>query len=87
MSGFGDSQTPHAESVRLMEEIVLDYITALNAKSADVALCNKRDRPDLMDVMYVIRKDARRLRRVRYLLEMKAEIKKATNVNAEEIAK
>lgn len=32
MSGFGDSQNPRAESVRLMEEIVLEYMTALNAK-------------------------------------------------------
>ncbi|PXF46678.1 Transcription initiation factor TFIID subunit 13 [Gracilariopsis chorda] len=87
MSGFGDSQNPRAESVRLMEEIVLEYMTALNAKSAEVALCNKRERPDLMDLMYVIRRDARRLNRVRYLLEMKAEIKKATNLNAEEISK
>jgi len=46
---------------------------------------NRRERPDVTDVKFVIRKDTRKLKRVRYLLEMKAEIKKATNVDAESI--
>lgn len=32
MSGFGDNQTPRADSIRLMEDIVLDYITSLVGK-------------------------------------------------------
>lgn len=32
MFGFGDEQTPRGDSVRLMEEMVLEYITALVGK-------------------------------------------------------
>lgn len=85
MSGFGDDQNPRADTIRLMEELVLDYITALVAKSTEVADANRRERPDVTDIKFVIRKNKKKLARVRYLLEMKAEIKKATNVNAEEI--
>lgn len=85
MSGFGDQQVPRPESVRLMEEIVLEYITGLAAKSTEIAQTNRRERPDVTDIKFIIRKDKRKLQRVRYLLEMKAEIKRATNVNAEEI--
>lgn len=85
MSGFGDQQAPRPESVRLMEEIVLEYITGLAAKSTEIAQTNRRERPDVTDIKFIIRKDKRKLQRVRYLLEMKAEIKRATNVDAEEI--
>jgi Transcription initiation factor IID, 18kD subunit len=47
----------------------------------------KRERPDVTDVKFVIRKNRRQLNRVRYLLEMKAVITKATKVDAEEVAK
>lgn len=32
MFGFGDEQVPRADSVRLVEEMVLDYITSVVAK-------------------------------------------------------
>lgn len=38
-----------------------------------------------MDIKFIIRKDTRKLNRVRYLLEMKQEIRKATNVDTQEI--
>lgn len=46
----------------------------------------RRDRPDVTDVKFVIRKNKRQLDRVRYLQEMKAVINKATKVDAEEVA-
>lgn len=85
MSGFGDDPNPRRESVELMQEIVLEYITALVGKSTEVAQANRRERPDVADVKFVIRKNKRKLARVRYLLEMKAEIKRATLVDAEKI--
>ena len=45
-----------------------------------MAHSNRRERPDVSDVKFVIRKDPKKLARVRYLLEMKAEIKKAISV-------
>lgn len=44
------------------------------------------ERPDVMDVTFVIRKNRRQLQRSRYLLEMKAVISKATKVDAEVVA-
>lgn len=46
----------------------------------------RRERPEVTDIKFVIRKNKRQLTRVRYLLEMKAVIKKATTVDAEEVA-
>lgn len=51
MSGFGDSQTPRAESVRLMEEIVLEYITALNAKVRFAHCVDARTRGEHVEVL------------------------------------
>lgn len=87
MSGFGDAAQPRTDTVLLMQELVLDYMSALVAKSTEVAHANRRERPDETDVKFVIRKDPRKLKRVRYLLEMKSEIKKATKLDADEIIK
>lgn len=87
MYGFGDALAPRADSVHLMEEIVLMYIEAVVCKTTEVAQSYRRERPDVCDIMFVIRKDRRKLKRVRYLLEMKAEIQKATRVDAEKMAK
>ncbi len=83
MFGFGDSRTPRADSVALMEELVLHYIEAIVTRTTEVAHTYRRERPEIADIMFVIRKDRRKLQRVRYLLDMKAEIKKSTSVNAE----
>lgn len=119
MYGFGDIANPRADTVRLMEEIVIDYITALVIKvrlciyllsctgnptltvhptehtnkpacvfffvpawcqSTQIANQHRRERPEVSDVKLIIRKDPAKLKRVRYLLEMKQEIRKATNV-------
>lgn len=79
MYGFGDNINPRADTVRLMEEIVIDYITALAIKSTHIANQHRRERPEVSDVKLIIRKDQTKLKRVRYLLEMKQEIRKATN--------
>lgn len=58
----------------------------LFAQSIEVAHMQRRERPDVTDVKFVIRKNRRQLNRVRYLLEMKAVITKATKVDAEAVA-
>lgn len=83
MYGFGDSINPRPDTVHLMEEMVIEYIIALAQKSTEIAHANRRERPDVPDVKLVIRKDPVKLERVRYLLEMKVEIRKATNVSDE----
>lgn len=64
-----------------------NYICFVKSQSTEIANSYRRERPDVGDIKFIIRKDKRKLKRVRYLLEMKAEIKKATHVDPEEIAK
>lgn len=47
-------------------------------QTMDVAASRRRDRPDVTDVKFVIRKDDRKMQRVRYLLDMQAHIQTAT---------
>eukprot|EP00168_Porphyra_purpurea_P013336 TRINITY_DN3661_c0_g1_i2.p1 TRINITY_DN3661_c0_g1~~TRINITY_DN3661_c0_g1_i2.p1 ORF type:complete len:177 (-),score=49.01 TRINITY_DN3661_c0_g1_i2:15-545(-) len=78
MFGFGDSLTPSPASLQLMEEMVIEYIVALVTKTMDVAASRRRDRPDVTDVKFAIRKDDRKMQRVRYLLDMQAHIQTVT---------
>lgn len=85
MYGFGDAAAPRADSVKLMEELTLIYLEQVVSKTTEVARSYRRERPDVTDVMFVIRKDRRKLQRVRYLLDMKQEIKNATAIDAEKL--
>ncbi|KAA8497255.1 Transcription initiation factor TFIID subunit 13 [Porphyridium purpureum] len=80
MYGFGDAVRPSKAAVDMMEEILLDHLFNLVSKTTEVAHIRKRDRPDITDVKFVIRRDRRRTQRVRYLLQMKASIDGATSM-------
>lgn len=56
----------------------------LHSKSTEIAHQHRRERPEVSDIKVIIRKDTPKLNRVRYLLEMKQEIRKATSVVEEE---
>lgn len=83
MHGFGDSINPRSDSVELMQELVLIYLHAFVTETFRVAHLRRRERPDVSDIRVVIRKDKRKLQRVRYLLNMKEEINKACKVDHE----
>jgi transcription initiation factor TFIID subunit 13 len=77
MYGFGDAPDPHPASVALVQDLTLSYLhnfldqvqsTAQSAGSAKVRL---------EDVMFVLRKDKKKLVRVEELLFMNEELKKA----------
>lgn len=71
MYGFGDDKNPYTESVELLEELVLKYITETTQKAM------QRGKISLSDMMYVIRKDKRKRNRVEELLLMNEELKKS----------
>lgn len=71
MYGFGDDKNPYTESVELLEELVLKYITETTQKAM------QRGKITLADMMYVIRKDKRKRNRVEELLLMNEELKKS----------
>ncbi len=60
-----------------MEQIVIDYIRRVCEKSLEVG---KPNRLTLEDIHYLIRRDAKKFTRVKELLSMHDELKKAKKV-------
>ncbi|KAJ0980605.1 hypothetical protein J5N97_008860 [Dioscorea zingiberensis] len=87
MYGFGDDPNPLPETVSLVEDIVVEYITDLVHKAQDVA--TKRGKLLTEDFLYLIRKDLPKLHRCTELLSMNEELKqarKAFEVDEEKLA-
>ncbi|CAN1175942.1 Transcription initiation factor TFIID subunit 13 [Linum perenne] len=75
MYGFGDDPNPLPESVALLEDIVVEYVTDLTHKALDVG--SKRAKISVEDFLYLIRKDPPKLNRCTELLSMQEELKHA----------
>ena len=39
MYGFGDDQNPYSESVDLLEDLVIEYISEMVIESANISFC------------------------------------------------
>ncbi|EDO41071.1 predicted protein [Nematostella vectensis] len=74
MYGFGDDQCPYTESVDLLEDLVVEYITEMTLKAMDVG---KKGKVHCEDIVFLIRKDPKKYARVKDLLTMNEELKKA----------
>lgn len=74
MYGFGDDQNPYTESVDLLEDLVIEFITEMTKKSMDVGRTGKIS---VEDIIFVIRKDPKKYSRVKELLLMNEELRKA----------
>ncbi|XP_018480619.1 transcription initiation factor TFIID subunit 13 [Raphanus sativus] len=86
MYGFGDEPNPLPETVALVEDIVVEYVTDLTHKAQEIG--TKRGRLLVDDFLYLIRKDLPKLNRCRELLAMQEELKqarKAFDVDEEKI--
>eukprot|EP00262_Sarcandra_glabra_P021021 TRINITY_DN8612_c0_g1_i1.p1 TRINITY_DN8612_c0_g1~~TRINITY_DN8612_c0_g1_i1.p1 ORF type:complete len:129 (+),score=28.97 TRINITY_DN8612_c0_g1_i1:197-583(+) len=87
MYGFGDDPNPLPETVALLEDIVVEYITDLVYKAQDIA--SKRGKLLTEDFLFLIRKDMPKLHRCTELLSMNEELKqarKAFEVDEEKLA-
>jgi transcription initiation factor TFIID subunit 13 len=74
MYGFGDDQNPYTESVDLLEDLVIEFITEMTHKAMEVG---RTGRVQVEDIVFLVRKDPRRFARVKDLLTMNEELKKA----------
>lgn len=74
MYGFGDDQNPYTESVDLLEDLVIEYITEMTKKAMEVG---RPGRIQVEDIIFLIRKDAKKYSRVKELLTMNEELRKA----------
>ncbi|KAK5820464.1 hypothetical protein PVK06_025511 [Gossypium arboreum] len=75
MYGFGDDPNPLPETVTLVEEIVVEYVTDLAHKAQDIG--SKRGKLSVEDFLFLIRKDLPKPNRCRELLSMQEELKQA----------
>ena len=74
MHGFGDDPTPYSETVDLVEDLVIDFILEMTFKTMEVS---KKGRVHVEDIIFLIRKDPKKYARVKDLLMMNEELKKA----------
>ncbi|XP_073977004.1 TATA-box binding protein associated factor 13 [Rhodnius prolixus] len=74
MYGFGDDQNPFTESVDLLEDLVIEYITDMTHQAMEIG---RTGRVQVEDIIFLVRKDQRKYARVKDLLTMNEELKKA----------
>lgn len=74
MHGFGDDPNPYSETVDLVEDLVVEFITEMTLKVMEVG---KSGKVHVNDIIFLIRKDPKKYRRVKELLMMNEELKKA----------
>ncbi|VDK50955.1 unnamed protein product [Anisakis simplex] len=72
--GFGDDKVPYDKTVELLEYIVVDYVRELCQRAVNVG---KPGKLSLEDIHYLIRRDAKKFGRVKDLLSMSEELKRA----------
>jgi len=78
MYGFGDVKNPAQETVDLVEDIMCEYVTEMTKKAVQVS--SKRGKVLTEDFVFIIRKDRKKYNRVKELLVMNEELKKARKV-------
>lgn len=81
MHGFGDDPNPYSETVDLVEELVVQFVTEMTTKAMEVG---RSGRVHVNDIIFIIRKDPKKYSRVRDLLMMKEQIDKAKKAFSEE---
>ncbi|KAL4560104.1 hypothetical protein LXL04_032253 [Taraxacum kok-saghyz] len=87
MYGFGDDPNPLPETVALVEDIVVEYVTDMVHKAQDIA--SNRGKLLTEDFLFLICKDTPKLIRCTELLSMNEELKqarKAFDVDEEKLA-
>lgn len=74
MYGFGDDQNPYTESVDLIEDLVIEFITEMTHRAMEIG---RTGRVQVEDIVFLVRKDPRKYARVKDLLTMNEELKRA----------
>jgi len=74
MYGFGDDQNPYTETVDMLEDLVIQFISEIAHKAMEIG---RPQRVSVEDVMHLVRRDPRKYARVKDLLIMNEELKKA----------
>ncbi|ORX52030.1 TFIID-18kDa-domain-containing protein [Hesseltinella vesiculosa] len=75
MYGFGDVANPADDSIALMDDLVIDYISEMVSDVSSASEAKGRIRVE--DFKFVLRKDPKKLARVEELLYMNEDIRRA----------
>ncbi|KAH8554932.1 transcription initiation factor IID, 18kD subunit-domain-containing protein [Umbelopsis sp. PMI_123] len=76
--GAGDVPQPATDTVALMDDLIIDYITEMCLKAAKVA--EKRGKVKVDDIKFILRKDPKKMARVEELIYMDDHIRKAKQI-------
>lgn len=82
MYGFGDDPNPYSQSVSLIEDVVITYITEIVQKSLAMG---KKGKINVEDIVHLVEHDPKKHGRVKELLIMNEELKKARKAFEEDI--
>lgn len=93
MYGFGDDQNPYTESVDLLEDLVIEFITETTHRAMEIGRTGRVQVEDIVFLVWMdcwfcdfvkmyfyvskVRKDQRKYARVKDLLTMNEELKRA----------
>ena len=72
--GYGDDKNPYTETVDFLEDLVHEFISEMTHKSMEIG---RSGRVQVEDIIFLVRKQPRMYARVRELLTMNEELKKA----------
>ncbi|RKP08704.1 transcription initiation factor IID, 18kD subunit-domain-containing protein [Thamnocephalis sphaerospora] len=78
MYGFGDVANPDHDTVNVLEEMVVDYISDMCHQAA--RLSSKGGKVTVDDFKFVLRNDGKKLARVEELIRMSEDIKAARKI-------
>ncbi|CAG2107615.1 unnamed protein product, partial [Medioppia subpectinata] len=74
MYGFGDDHNPYTETVDMFEDLVIQFITDIALRAMEMG---RPGRVAVEDIMHLVQRDGRKFSRVKDLLTMNEELKKA----------
>lgn len=72
--GYGDDPNPYTETVEFLDDLVLEFITDMTKKAMEIG---RSGRVQVEDIIFLVRKQPKMYARVRDLLTMNEELKKA----------
>ena len=73
MYGAGE-ETPYAESIKLLNDLAIDYMTEMSCKAMTIG---KVGQIDVQDFLYLTRKDPIKHGRIQSLIEVNEDLKNA----------
>ena len=74
--GYGDSKYPNKESMIFVENLIVNFVSIIVVKINVISFLKLSRRPLFEDILFIIRKDPSKAKRIIYLIKMKSIIEK-----------